>query len=124
MNRRGFLGMLGAAIAGAAYDPDLALWVPGKKKIFIPPAAGWLKAVCPVNIGDMLTFAGDSRRWRVTEVYPPDGREIATIVPEPVDLGFLSDHRSGVSAKLTPALLCERMTSIRRTVVINAQRRG
>ncbi len=41
MNRRGFLGMLGAAIAGAAYDPDLALWVPGKKKIFIRPPFTW-----------------------------------------------------------------------------------
>src|SRR5436309_10161427 len=105
MNRRGFLGMLGAAIAGAAYDPELALWVPGKKKIFIPPATGWLKAPSELHVGDILTFAGDSSRWRVTEVYPPGGREVATVVPEPVDLDFLSDHRSGVSAKLSERLL-------------------
>lgn len=34
--RRGFLGMLGAVIAGATLDPEFALWVPGKKLISIP----------------------------------------------------------------------------------------
>lgn len=39
MNRRGFLSSaLGAIAAAAAYDPERELWVPGKKKIFIPPA--------------------------------------------------------------------------------------
>lgn len=36
MNRRGFLGALGAAIAGATLDPERELWVPGKKLISIP----------------------------------------------------------------------------------------
>ncbi len=38
MNRRGFLSALAGAVAAAAYDPERALWVPGRKKIFIPPA--------------------------------------------------------------------------------------
>jgi hypothetical protein len=36
MNRRAFLGALGAAIAGATLDPERLLWVPGRKRIFIP----------------------------------------------------------------------------------------
>lgn len=38
MNRRGFLGAMGIAVAAAVLDPELALWIPGKKTIFIPPA--------------------------------------------------------------------------------------
>lgn len=37
MNRRGFLSALLGAVTGAAFDPERALWVPGRKKIFIPP---------------------------------------------------------------------------------------
>ncbi len=36
MKRRGFLGMLGAAIAGATLDPERLLWEPGKRLISIP----------------------------------------------------------------------------------------
>ncbi len=39
MNRRGFLGFLGAAIAGATLDPEKLLWEPGKKLISIPRVA-------------------------------------------------------------------------------------
>ncbi len=35
-SRRGFLGFLGAAIAGATLDPERLLWEPGKKLISIP----------------------------------------------------------------------------------------
>lgn len=38
MNRRGFLGMLGAALAGSTVDPEKLLWVPGAKTISIPKA--------------------------------------------------------------------------------------
>lgn len=38
LNRRGFLGALGAAIAGATLDPERALWVPGRKLISVPAA--------------------------------------------------------------------------------------
>lgn len=34
MNRRSFLAAL---IAGSTLDPERLLWVPGRKKIFIPP---------------------------------------------------------------------------------------
>jgi hypothetical protein len=36
MKRRGFLGALGAAIAGATLDPERALWVPGARAFSIP----------------------------------------------------------------------------------------
>jgi len=36
MNRRGFLGMIGAIATMAAVDPERLLWVPGKKHISIP----------------------------------------------------------------------------------------
>lgn len=35
ISRRGFFGLLAAA---AAVDPERLLWIPGRKKIFIPPA--------------------------------------------------------------------------------------
>jgi hypothetical protein len=38
MNRRGFLGFLGAALAGATLDPERLLWQPGCKLISIPRA--------------------------------------------------------------------------------------
>lgn len=41
MNRRGFLGSLSAALSLAALDPEKLLWVPGKKKIFIPEKPGF-----------------------------------------------------------------------------------
>lgn len=36
MNRRAFLGMLGAAVAGATLDPERLLWRPAAKLISIP----------------------------------------------------------------------------------------
>jgi hypothetical protein len=36
MNRRGFLGLLGAFAASAVLDPEKLLWEPGKKLISIP----------------------------------------------------------------------------------------
>ena len=38
-SRRGFLGMLGAAAAGFALDPERALWTPGARLISIPRPA-------------------------------------------------------------------------------------
>jgi hypothetical protein len=38
MNRRGFLeSLLGGTVAAAQLDIEKLLWVPGEKKIFIPP---------------------------------------------------------------------------------------
>ena len=36
MNRRGFFTIAAAVLAGMAADPEKLLWVPGKKRIFIP----------------------------------------------------------------------------------------
>lgn len=46
MNRRGFLGFIGAALAGATLDPERLLWEPGKKIISIPT----------VSLGDFETM--------------------------------------------------------------------
>ena len=39
ISRRGFLGLLGAAPVAAAAGE---LWVPGEKRIFLPPRGGWV----------------------------------------------------------------------------------
>ena len=36
MNRRAFLSMVAAGMAGSVLDPERLLWVPGKKTIFLP----------------------------------------------------------------------------------------
>src|SRR5262245_25500931 len=37
MNRRDFLKILSASSAALVLDPEKLLWVPGEKKIFLPP---------------------------------------------------------------------------------------
>jgi hypothetical protein len=39
MNRRQFLRATAAAVGAITLDPELALWVPGRKTIFIPNPA-------------------------------------------------------------------------------------
>ena len=41
MNRRSFLRSLGLGAAALTLDPERLLWVPGVKRIFIPPPTGW-----------------------------------------------------------------------------------
>ena len=60
MNRRRFLSTLGLAAAGLAFDPERLLWVPGRKKIFIP-SQEW---------GQSVIFASN----------PPDGAELRKAV--------------------------------------------
>lgn len=36
MNRRGFLGAMLGAVAGATLDPERLLWVPGRKVYSVP----------------------------------------------------------------------------------------
>lgn len=38
MNRRSFLSLIPAALAGATLDPERLLWVPGQKTLFLPSA--------------------------------------------------------------------------------------
>ncbi len=54
VNRRGFLGMLGAAIAGATLDPEFAVWRPGAKLISIPKPS--IQPI-PPNAYDLITRA-------------------------------------------------------------------
>ncbi len=39
IDRRQVLRLLLSGAAAAAVDPDSALWIPGRKKIFIPPVS-------------------------------------------------------------------------------------
>lgn len=39
MDRRKFLELLASGVTGFALDPEQALWIPGKKKIFLPPVS-------------------------------------------------------------------------------------
>lgn len=60
MNRRGFLGLIGAAVAGSVLDPEKLLWKPGAKVISIPTL------VVPeievprefLTVGDIFTMEG------------------------------------------------------------------
>lgn len=53
MNRRGFLGVLSAAFAGAVLDPERLLWVPRQKTIFVMPPIVQPRGVNP-NLGQMV----------------------------------------------------------------------
>jgi hypothetical protein len=99
MNRRFFLSALAGAVAGAAYDPEKALWVPGKKLISIPKPVpvtatlhGWHLGI--IRLGDRITFGSDPRVWTVTELYE-EGRTLATLVPS----GFVEKARQYLKAK-------------------------
>ncbi len=61
MNRRFFLNMLGMASAALALDPERLLWVPGKKKIFIPSARSDTVMVRTIYFknGGILTLFSD-----------------------------------------------------------------
>lgn len=59
MNRRGFLGVFVAAVAGATLDPEKLLWRPGAKLISIPKPAF-------LAVGDILTFGPYTERYIVT----------------------------------------------------------
>lgn len=66
MNRRGFLGAIAAALV---LDPERALWVPGQKKIFLPPAP---RVVRPMfYVGDVVWFGEDAQRFVVIQAGDP-----------------------------------------------------
>jgi hypothetical protein len=72
MNRRLFLSALGAAITGTVLDPERALWVPGARKIFIPPVRPavpfwWAQRRGPIMISANRTLGGDVAQARVFE---------------------------------------------------------
>lgn len=54
MDRRQFFrGLAGAAVAIANLDPERLLWVPGTKKIFLPPPA--VRFVDPPMLFDQIS---------------------------------------------------------------------
>ena len=57
-SRRSFLASVAAALV---LDPERALWVPGKKKIFLPPAPRVIKPM--FCVGDIVTFGLDPQRY-------------------------------------------------------------
>ena len=76
MDRRAFLGMFAAAIAGAAFDPERALWTPGKKLISIPkpqPTGIVALAEC-FKVGDIIEIGRWPEKYIVTAVYEHEGR--------------------------------------------------
>lgn len=60
ISRRGFLGALAAAAATAVLDPELLLWKPGAKTIFLPPPPPMttLTGVGGFTAGDVFTING------------------------------------------------------------------
>ena len=69
LSRRGFLTALSAAMAGSVLDPERLLWVPGRKTIFLPPAAGntfvtaeWMSREVLRMLSNNLTFAASLNR--------------------------------------------------------------
>lgn len=68
MNRRFFLSALAASVAGAQFDPELALFVPGKKLISIPKAGKYAFYVDPattitVTAYDVYALIGNESVW-------------------------------------------------------------
>ncbi len=75
MNRRGFLGFLGAAIAGATLDHEKLLWEPGKKLISIPPPPRILTSDL-LEIGDIIEIEGRyaiNPLTRMVAIHPKTG---------------------------------------------------
>lgn len=67
MHRRTFLCSLGLAAAGMALDPELALWVPGRKTYFdLPPAAPNAESFAWIKVGDIISFGDDPKQYLVT----------------------------------------------------------
>ncbi len=80
--KRFFAGAAGAAVA-ATLDVDKLLWVPGEKKIFIPPVTGWTSP-----IDTLKQWALEAHKAH--EFRPPTFAEMTQAVAE--ELGKLLDR--------------------------------
>jgi hypothetical protein len=65
MNRRLFLGAMTGAAAAQVIDPERLLWVPGKKKIFIPPAPQATLLPVTLGPGDEIMLRFMNGHWRI-----------------------------------------------------------
>lgn len=71
MDRRRFLALLSAGVAGAVLDPERALWVPGAKRIFLPAVQSvWIDATTLEVWNQGLLKAGDI--FTIDGVYVPN----------------------------------------------------
>lgn len=101
MNRRGFLGLLGAAVTGAVLDPEKLLWRPGAKVISIPKVEIPEIALSPISfdVGDVITIEGwyklnpltrattsELQQFVVTRPSPA-GRELKSLFPSVIERG-------------------------------------
>lgn len=92
MNRRGFLkGLLGAA-AGVAVDPEKLLWVPGQRKIFIPPALyAPYKFITIDSVSSV--FVEDEKLMHEWQAYLVETISIAFRVPPEMILPGITERR-------------------------------
>lgn len=100
VSRRGFLGAIAAALV---LDPERALWVPGAKKIFLPPAPRVVRFPM-FNVGDVVKFFDDEQRFVCMAAGDPEsgfGASFAFLhgqrlpVARRVVAGCVSDSDSG-----------------------------
>lgn len=89
IGRRIFLRSAAAAAAGIVLDPELALWVPGRKTIFLPsvapvsiPFPNYGNRIVTMDeiIADMVAFMRDASRELANRHYDINGAEIGTVV--------------------------------------------
>jgi len=76
LTRRRFLAATTAAVAGAVFDPERALWIPGQRSYFDivrPQHAEWPR-LRRLRQGDVITLSGYEGTFVVTSVVTSDGR--------------------------------------------------
>ncbi len=103
MNRRGFLGLISAAVAAYTLDPELALWVPGKKSIFLPP----ITRLHPFSAGDWVCWDGHAG-WRLLTAASTgrigvfNGKEVITHGPVTANVEGFSPRSFILSETVVP----------------------
>lgn len=89
MDRRSFIGALGAFAGAAVLDPERLLWVPGKKTIFVPPEKHVLRVGHQYIIKREAVFTDDPELWGKPDGSPlppydaisPDGTVLVSVFP-------------------------------------------
>lgn len=77
-SRRGFLGFLGAAVAGAMLDPERLLWVPGAKVYSLPsmPLPGAIIRFLNIERLTSPIATGALRKLNGRELYEVAGQSL------------------------------------------------
>lgn len=98
MNRRAFLASLGIGAAAIALDPELLLWKPGARSIFLPTPAPSLVTSVGLTIGDVFTIDG------LYAINPVTGR----------GTGYLQNYiitATTEAGEISPAIVCPRIVT-------------